>query len=342
MPKLVLDLKDRRPAWALPPWVAEEIRNALPSDWEMAVIESPADGSGDGVALVSDELLAAIGDATVYLGYGIPAQLLREGPELRWVHSGAAGVRGSLTPEMLASDVIFTNSAGIHGPPIAETVVAMILHFGRSLDRAVAAQARGEWDKDAFIGAGSTMVELSAATVGILGFGGIGREIARRVGALGARVLGLDRESGEVSDPTATVSQGTEGFHRLMEESDYVVVAAPETEHTRGMVNGEALARVKEGAVLINISRGNIVEEEALLEALESGRLRGAALDVFAQEPLPEHHPFWKLPNVLITPHVSAVTPLFWRRQADLILENLRRFLADEELKNVVDKEAGF
>jgi len=340
--KLVLDLKDRRPAWALPPWVAEEIRDALPSDWEMAVVESPADGSGDGVAMVSDELLAAIGDATVYLGYGIPAQLLRKGPELRWVHSGAAGVRGSLTPEMLASDVIFTNSAGVHGPPIAETVVAMILHFGRSLDRAVAAQARGEWGRDAFIGTGSTMVELSASTVGIIGFGGVGREVARRVCALGARVLGLDRESGEPSDPPATILQGKDGLHRLLEESDYVVVAAPETEHTRGMVDGEALARVKEGAVLINVSRGSIVEEEALLEALDSGRLRGAGLDVFAQEPLPADHPFWTLANVLITPHVSAVTPLFWRRQADLILDNLRRFLAGEEMENVVDKRAGF
>ena len=117
-----------------------------------------------------------------------------------------------------------------------------------------------------------------------------------------------------------------------------MVVAAAETEHTRGMVDGEALARVKEGAVLINVSRGSIVEEEALLKTLGSGRLRGAALDVFALEPLPADHPFWTLANVLITPHVSAVTPLFWRRQTDLILDNLRSFLADEELENATEQ----
>jgi phosphoglycerate dehydrogenase-like enzyme len=243
---------------------------------------------------------------------------------------------------MMASDVIFTNSAGIHGPAMAETVLAMILHFGRSLDRAVAAQARCEWDREAFVGVDSAMVELSAATVGIIGFGGIGREVARRVAALGARVVALDRESVTLADPPVEVLQGSEGLLCLLAESDYVIVAAPDTEETRGMVDRETLARVKEGAVVINVSRGSIVDEEALLEALESGRLRGAALDVFTREPLSQASPLWSMENVLITPHVSAVTPLFWRRQTDLIVENLRRFVAGQELRKVVDKEAGF
>ncbi len=383
MPKIILDLNDRRPAWALPPWVAEEIREALPKGWRLQVMEGEADGSGDGMLNLDPALAEAAREAEVYLGYGVPASLLDAGPGLGWVHSGAAGVRGSLTPQMLASPVLFTNSKGIHGPPMADTALGMILYFARGLDFGVAAKARGAWDKDPFYAGNHPLVELEHATVGIYGFGGIGREVAKRVVALGARTLAfgrgpesfregrsryrdrsgrlLDARGGDAagaSEAEVTVGKaeiveeellssveplfGPQGFGRLLSESDFLVLTAPETAETRGAFHAGALDRMKPTATLINISRGRLVEEDALVAALKSGRLRGAGLDVFAREPLPGNHPLWGLPNVLITPHVSAVTRHFWRRQTDLILENLRRYLAGEPLLNLVDKTAGY
>ncbi len=370
MPTIVLDLNDRRPAWALPDWVPEELRDALPEGWTLRVMETPADGSGDGMVNLDPALVEAAREAEVYLGYGVPAALLKEGKNLRWVHSGAAGVRGSLTPEMLASPVLFSNSKGIHGPPMADTALGMILHFSRGLDFGVAAKARGEWDKDPFYAGDHPLVEMAFSTIGIFGFGGIGREVARRVAALGARVLAFDRgpeafrdggerfdeavfygrgrtgrgETGEEPDPPVGVEPlfGDVGFRRLLTESDFLVLTAPETPQTRGKLDADALAQMKPTSTLINISRGRLVEEDALVAALRAGRLRGAGLDVFSREPLPEGHPLWSLPNVLITPHVSAVSRHFWRRQTDLILENFRRYLAGERLLNLVDKEAGY
>lgn len=340
--KVVFHMDDRRPIWAPPPWVVGEIREAVPDGWEVAVPDAPADGSGDGAALVAPEVLDAVRGARAYLGMGIPPEVLRAGEELEWVHSGSAGVGGSLTPEMRAAGVIFTNSAGIHAPPMADTVLGMTLHFTRGLDFAVRAQARGEWHTAPFYEAETPVTELRECVVGILGYGGIGREVAKRFSALGVRVLALRRSVPEGSDPHAEVLHGPEGLARLLGRSDVVVVALPETEETRGLLDAVAIAEMKEGAVLINVARGGVVDEEALIEALDRGRLRGAGLDVFSSEPLPRDHPLWDLPGVLITPHVSAVSRGFWRRETDLIVENLRRFLEGRELLNVVSVEAGY
>lgn len=358
MPRLVLDMMDRRPMWAMPSWVPEELRAALPAGWELVVIDIVTDGAGDGATRVDPVVLEAVSDAEAYLGYGIHETLLERGRSLRWVHSGAAGVGKSLTPRMLESPVIFTNSAGVHAPPIAETVLAMILHFGRGLDFAVEGKRRGEWWQEPFHAEDAPLRELSTSTVGIVGFGGIGREVARRVASLGARVLGLARtprprgteplgpvrESGSLPYAVEVV-HGPEGLDRLLRESDVVVVTAPETDETRGLLGAGELARTKPGALLVNVARGGIVDEEALVAALREGRLRGAALDVFATEPLPSDSPLWTLPNVLLTPHVSGVTLGFWRRETDLILRNLRRLVEGapvEAWENVVDKRAGY
>lgn len=342
MSKIVMDLEDRRPAWAPPAWVAEEIRSAMPPGWVLEVLETPADGSGDGVANPDAGLVEVVQGAEVYLGYGIPASILRSCPSLRWVHSAAAGVRGSLTPEMRASPVIFTNSRGIHGPPMGDTALAMILYFARGLDFAVTAQAKGEWNPGPFFRADHPLVELASSTVGIFGYGGVGQEVGKRVLALGGRVLAYDLRPLASDPPRLEALHGREGFLRLLSESDFLVLCAPQTPRTEGLFDAEALARLKPGAVLVNLSRGALVDEEALVQALREGRLRGAALDVFSTEPLPHGHPLWSLPNVLLTPHVSAVSRRFWRRQTDLIVENLRRYLAGEPLLNVVDKVAGF
>ena len=354
--KVVVDLQDRRPIWAMPSWVPEVLREALPPGAELVMIDVPSDGSGDGSARVSPEVLQQVRDADVYMGYGIPAQVVRAGACLRWVHSGAAGVGASLTQEMLESGVVFTNSAKVHADPIAETVLGMILHFTRGFD--LAAQARPRWDTSAFYDAGAPLTELSRSTVGVVGFGGIGVAVARRVAALGARVIALRRGPGGAGEVAlggvtrdggvgatvgwATVLAGRSGLAELLESSDYVVLAAPGTRETENLIGRDAFERMKRSAVLINVSRGALVDEQALLEALTSGRLRGAGLDVFRAEPLPDGHPLWSLPNVLITPHVSAVTRGFWEREVALITENLRRFRAREPLLNQVDKRAGY
>ncbi len=358
MPRAVLDMADRRPAWAMPAWVPGEIRAALPAGWDLVAIEEETSGAGDGATRVHPAVLEAVRDAEIYLGYGIPAALLEAAPRLRWVHSGAAGVAKSLTPAMLASPVVFTNSAKVHGPPIAETVLAMILFFGRGLDFAVEGKRRGEWWQDPFYAPDTPMRELAGSTVGIVGFGGIGKEVARRVASLGAHVLALKRRAS--ADDTADLTpvqgggslaahvevvRGGDGLDALLARSDVVVVSAPETPDTRGLLGAPELARMRRGALLVNVARGRIVDEQALVHALSEGRLRGAGLDVFAEEPLPKEHPLWRSPNVLITPHVSGVTGGFWRREADLIVRNLRRHLAGappSDWENVVDKRAGY
>ena len=358
MRRAVLDMKDHRPVWAIPAWVPDALREALPDDWELVVVDEPTDGSGDGAARVSPAVLEAVAPAELYFGYGIPAELLEAGPRLRWVHSGAAGVGSSLHETMRASDVVFTNSAGIHAPPMAESVLAMILYFARGLDRAAASQRKGRWSTDPFYDAVVPPTELSRMTVGVVGFGGIGREIARRICALGGRVRAVKRTppgptdralqavagGGDLSDRLELV-HGPEGLDGVLARSDVVVVCAPDTPETRGIIDAEAFERMRPGTLLVNVARGKLVDEEALLDALRSGRLRGAGLDVFAREPLPEGHPLWGFDNVLVTPHVSAVTPGYWDRETALILRNLTRFLRGDpttEWENVVDKQAGY
>jgi phosphoglycerate dehydrogenase-like enzyme len=340
--RLVLDLRDQRPVWAMPDWVSDEIRAALGEGWHVIDIEATTDGSGDGRSRTSPEVLKAVESAEVYLGYGVPEELLARGRRLAWVHSGAAGVGGSLTPTMLARDVLFTNSAGVHAPPIAETVLGMMLYFARGLDFARAAQAGRIWAKEPFYRRDTRVRELAHSVVGIVGFGGIGQEIARRTRALGAQVLALRRRPGAEDEGGVRMISGPDGLHRLLAEADFVALAAPSTSETRGMIDRKALAALKPDAVLINVARGSLVDEEALVEALSEDRIRGVGLDVFAVEPLPESSPLWGFDNVILTPHVSAVTSGFWRRETDLIVDNIRRYQEDRPLLNLVDKRAGY
>ncbi len=362
MATLVVDLCDRRPIWSLPSWAKEQIRGAAPAHWSVAFMETEADGSGDGTLRAAPELIEAVADARVYMGYGIPTEVLEAGERLEWVHSGAAGVASSLGPAMLARDVLFTNSAGVHGPPMAETVLAMLLYFARGLDVAIRAQRDGRWSAPAYWAADAPVGELRGSTVGIVGFGGIGREVARLAACMGSRVLALRRRDGQAPGRTASAGSGPvgpsdgsgrecppvetfcgeEGLARILRESDYLVLAVPETDETRALIGRKRLFEMKPGAVLVNVSRGGVLDEEGVLAALDEGPLRGAGLDVFATEPLPAGHPFYAHPKVLATPHVSATTRRFWEREARLIVDNLTRFAQGKPLRNLVDKEAGY
>ncbi len=346
MRRLVVDLSDERPIFTLPDQVIDTIRDELPADWQVVVVDAPASGVGDGGPASSVAALEAVREAEVYMGYGVPPDLLRAGPGLRWVHSGAAGVRASLSTEMLERDVLFTNSAGIHAPPVAETVLAYLLHFARGLDMAAAAQAERRWCAEELGSADSPVRELGHSTVGIVGLGGIGGEVARRCTALGARVLASRRRAAPPAGSTGPegpqLVTGPAALRRVLESSHYVVLTLPQTRETSGLIGAEQLDWMRNDAVLVNISRGGLVDEVALLEALRRRRIRGAALDVFRREPLPPDHPLWEAPNLLITPHTSAYTHRFWERETALIVDNIRRYIGGRPLRNVVDKQAGY
>lgn len=343
-PKAVINLREARAVWEMPDWARDAISSSFAAAWEVVFIEAAADGRGDGGG-VSPEALAAIAGAEVYIGFGAPRSLFlaatANGPALRWIHTGTAGVGSLLYPELLESDVILTNSRGVHAPAMAETVVAMMLHFARGIDFAVRAQAAARWDSRPFEERPGAVREINGATLGIIGLGGIGLEVVRRVRSLGVAVVATRRSN--VPGPTGVeVLTGKDAVTTVLSRADYVLVAVPATPETRGLIGRAQLAAMKPGAVLINVARGDIVDEVALAEALEGGRLRGAALDVFHREPLPADSPLWRLPGVLITPHISATTPRFWEREVELIRDNVARYLAGRGLRNVVDKRLGY
>lgn len=346
--RLVLNMGEKRPLYHIPDWAVEEIRAALPDGWELTVVAEPADGRGDGApdSPGARAAVAAVRGAEVYVGYGVPEPLFRaatEGPDarLRWVHSGSSGVGGSLHDAMRASDVVLTNSAGIYAEPMADTVLAMMLHFARGLDFAVRAQAERIWHEEPFDAADTPVRELSESTLGIVGLGGIGRAVARRGVALGMKVVATRRRGTEGPEGVEVLS-GEDALHRILPRCDYLVLAVPQTNETRAMLGARELAMLPPHAVLVNVARGGVVDEAALTDALRQGRLRGAGLDVFAAEPLPRDSALWGLPNVLVLPHVSGASRRFWRRQTDLITQNIRRYAAGGPLLNTVDKHAGY
>lgn len=344
MRQFVLNMADERTRWAITPAAVAQLKAAFPHDWELVHVTAPTSSIGDGRG-TSEEALRAVENAEVYAGFGFPRDLWHaaaKGGQLRWVHTGAAGVASLLYPEMLASDVVLTNSAGIHAHPMAETVIALALHFARGLDFGVRSQAQGAWDQSAFESTSSPIIELQDLTMGILGYGGVGREVARLARALGMRVLAT-RRTATLNDANAEVIVGdAAGVQRIMREADIVVIAVPSTAETRGLIGARELALMKRSAVLINVARGNIVVERDLVAALEHGALRGAGLDVFEHEPLPAESPLWRLPNVLVLPHISGTTTRFWEREAELIIDNLGRYLRGLPLRNTVDKARGY
>lgn len=339
--KMVISFTDERSRWTITPGALAQIAAALPGDWELTRVHAPVSSKGDGGG-ISPEAVQAIRGAEVYAGMGFPRALIQAADSLRWVHTGAAGVGALLYPEMIASDILLTNSAGIHAHPVAETVIGAALYFARGFDFVTSGKQRHAWDQSQFATDHSPVAELGGSTMGIFGYGGIGREVARRAHVLGMRVIAA-RRSGAHPDPHAeVVAADDHGTRRLLAESDFLVMALPSTAETRGLIGAPEIALLKTSAVVINLARGNIVVEKDLIEALGAGRIRGAALDVFEHEPLAADSPLWTLPNTLILPHVSATSPRYWEREADLMVTNMRRYLAGEPLLNVVDKAAGY
>lgn len=339
----MVDLAALSRNWALRPEGEARLRAEAPAGWEIVTVRAPTSSDGDGPTGASEEAKRLIGDAEAYFGFGMTADLFRAARKLRWVHSAAAGVGNVLGSGIADSDVQLTNSAGIHGPPIAEFVVAGILHFLRGLDVAVAQQRRSEWSKAFFVAEDTPLREIAECRVLIVGTGGLGGEAARRLACLGATCVGVRRRP-ELGAPEGFVSVvGRDGLDEELPKADVLVLAAPFTADTSGMMTRERLMRLPKDAIVVNVARGALLDEDAVADLLERGRLRGAVLDVFREEPLPATSRLWSLPNALIMPHTSPVSPRrYWPRQLDLFLSNWHRYVRGEPLLNLVDKHAGY
>ena len=274
-------------------------------------------------------------------------------PRLRWIQLNSAGVDHILDAPIMESDVIITTASGIHAPPIAEYVLAFMLSHIRKFPQMLRYQMRREWPKKRWkvlLGG-----ELRGKTVGIVGYGSIGREVGRLAKAFGMRVVATKRSAGErgdtgywiagAGDPEASLLDRLyppEGLQEMLAECDFVVIAVPLTSETMRAIGEEELRAMKPSSFLVNIARGEIIDGPILIRALKEGWISGAGLDVFAQEPLPKDSELWDMENVIISPHIAAATPCYDERATDLFAENLRRYLAGEELLNVVDRKRGY
>jgi phosphoglycerate dehydrogenase-like enzyme len=261
---------------------------------------------------------------------------LSRAPGLEWLHSRSAGLEGVLVPELVAAPTTVTNGRGAFSPSLAEFVLAALLFFVKDLRRLVRSQEAATWDP-------FDPEMLHGRTLGIVGYGDIGRTTAALLRPLGVRIFALRRRPEESrDDPHVDETLPADRLRELVSRADDVLVAAPLTPATRGLVDAAALAAMKPTGVLVNVGRGPVVDEAALVAALEQGRIRGAALDVFETEPLPDGHPFWRLPNVLLSPHSADHVPGWIEDGTRVFLENLRRFQQREPLLNVVDKQRGY
>lgn len=264
------------------------------------------------------------------------SQAVLAAPRLQWIHSLMAGLEKKLVPEIRESSVPLTNARGVFKESLGEFVLACCLYFAKDLRRMIDQQRAGKWGP-------FDVEEIAGRTMGIIGYGEIGRASAQRAHAMGMRVIGVRRRP-ELSDGDPYVER-TVGFadrKAVIAESDYVVVAAPNTPETRHLVGREELAAMKESAVLINVGRGPVIDEAALIEHLREGRIRGAGLDVFEQEPLPEGHAFYSLENVLLSPHCADNTATWLDESMQFFLENYGRFRRGEALENIADKQLGY
>lgn len=277
-----------------------------------------------------DDASDVYGEMEAVVGH-VPPEVLVKAPRLRWVHSPSAGVDADLTPEMLASPIVLTSSAGNGGISLAEHSVLLMLMLSRDVPRWMRAQAEHRWDH-------YRHGELAGRTVGIYGLGNSGLDLAAKAKAFHMRVLGVRRRPGE---PSPNVDELCD-LDQLLAESDFVVVTAPRTPSTLGVFGRDAFARMKPTAYFICISRGGIADDEALLEALRTGQIAGAGLDAHGVEPLPPESPFWSLPNVVVTPHNGATSDGTVRRHQEIVADNIRRFVGGVPLRNVVDKAAGY
>lgn len=265
-----------------------------------------------------------------------PANWFQQLPNLRWIQQTGAGADWLLqVPRIVESDIILTNTSGSHAIPISEHVLALMLSLSRGICRHIKNQVKHVWDRH------GRVFELDGATIGLIGVGRIGEKIAEKAKGLNLRILGLRRHP-ERTLPYVSRMYGPEELMELLGLSDWVVIAAALTSETKGMIGEAELKTMKQSAFIINIARGPLIVEHALIDALQQGWISGAGLDVFQNEPLPADSPLWDMDNVIITPHASNFTPHKVKRQISIFADNLQRHQNGQPLLNVVNKQSGY
>ena len=315
-------------SWCIPEAEVEQLRRDFP---EHTFVRADTD----------DETVGRIHDADVVFGSTVNASQFAAAGRLRWIHSPAAGVGGMLFPAMVESPIVMSNSRGNSSVTIAEHVIAVTLALLRNLPLAWRRQSERTWAQDEF-DAGARIRLLRGMQVLIVGLGSIGGETARLASAFGAHVVGIRRRPGHAAAPAGVAVAGPAALLDELKAADVVVLSAPQTAATTHLIGERELSVMKDDAVLVNVSRGKLIDERALERTLAAGRLLGAALDVFEQEPLDPASPLWTRDNVIVTPHVSGFRRDHWPEARRLFADNLRRFVAGQPLINEVDKKAGY
>ncbi len=327
--KLLIVVHHHLDLWNVPAWFVQRLAEEFPQ------LQIALRNSYEGVE-------QDLRDAEVIFTISLRPEQFLVARNLGWIHAPTAAVHQFLFPELVNSEVVVTNSREVHGPVVAEHVMALIFALAKKIPQAVVFQQKHVWGQDAIWNDGVHPREIAGATLGLIGVGSIGRRVAQMASALGMRVIAV-REHAEKPRPAGVGAVfPPSALDDLLRQSDYVVVAAPLIGATRGLINTSRLAVMKPDACLINVGRGPQVDEAALADALRNRRISGAALDVFEQEPLPADSPLWSLDNLLITPHTAGLTEKLWHRHYELFSDNLRRYLAHQSLQFVVDKHKGY
>lgn len=314
--------------WRPQPIVAETLRKRWP---EMKVVHLPD----------YDNLPQELPDTDIFVGYSLRDKQLKYAPKLKWIHSTAAGVAQLMYPELREAGILVTNPSGVFSVPMAEHTMGLIVALARNLPDSVRQQDRSNWSQQELWDKPQRLAEVNGRVLLIVGYGSIGRELAKRAKAFDMRVWGVTR-SGEGDGNYAEKIFLAARLHEALPGADYVVIAAPETAETKHLIGAPELAKMKPGARLINVGRGSLLDEAALICSLKSGALSGAAIDVAQTEPLPADSPLWKTPNLFITPHTSALSDRLWIRQTALLVELLERWFDGREMFNQVNLERGY
>lgn len=326
--KLLIVLHHRFDLWQAPPWFAERLRRDFP---QIDVVHL------HDYDRVNDE----IADADIAIAWSLRGEQIAAAKTLKWIHSTATAVHALMSDELRASNIVVTNARDVHGPVVAEHVMALIFALAKRLPPAVRFQQEKHWAQQDIWNAKPRPRELKGATIMIVGLGGIGRPLAKMASSLGMHVIGV-REHSERSCESVEKIYGFDHLDEALAQADFLVLALPVTPKTHHLMNAARLACMKPEAYLINVGRGVLIDEAALVDALRNKSLAGAALDVTTEEPLPQDSPLWEMDKVLLTPHIASLTEQMWERHYETFTQNLRRFLNDEPLVWTVDKEKAY
>jgi phosphoglycerate dehydrogenase-like enzyme len=329
MRRLAVYLPHPLPIWRLPNGYMERIQRSVGRKFD---IDLPANEAG---------LVKVLPEVEVLYAWGLAQRLVSQAAKLKWIHTPLTGVDRLLNPDLRATEIRVTCSRGVNSVAVAEHTFAMVMALTRGVAEAVQAQAHRRWRQTELYARNPPLSELKGKTLGIYGVGEIGRELATRAQAFGMKVWAVARTTKTAPFGVDKLLPATRA-ESMVRMADVLVLALPLTPATQGLFGERLLRRMKSSAILVNIGRGGLIQEPALVRALREGWIGGACLDVFGTEPLSPTNPLWGMPNVVITPHVAGLHPDYMARSADLFLDNMKRYLGGKPLLNEVDLQAGY